>query len=183
MSFQWSNEMYVLDDRLITCPGGTAAIDLAVEILSLHCGRSRGMKGMTALVVDEHRDAHHVGRMPFQDLEECGEWRVETAVRLMRQNLRNPCSIKQLAQMIGSTVRQLDRSFKQLADQSPQAVWREMRLQHARWRLMNSCRSITEIAHECGFTDSSHFSRWFKRVFKESPQAYRKSRLAEIRQG
>lgn len=175
------NEMYVHDEKLITCPGGTAAIDLAVEILSEHCGRNRGMKGMTALVVDEHRGAHHVGRMPFQDLEECGEWRVETAVRLMRQNLRNPCSIKRLAQNIGSTVRQLDRSFNQYAEKSPQTVWREMRLQHGRWRLLNSNRSITQIAHECGFTDSSHFTRWFKRVFNESPQAYRKMRHAGVR--
>ena len=177
------NEMYVHDEKLITCPGGTAAIDLAVEILSEHCGRNRGMKGMTALVVDEHRGAHHVGRMPFQDLEECGEWRVEASVRLMRQNLRDPCSIEQLAQIIGSTVRQLDRSFKRHAGKSPQAVWREMRLQHARWRLMNSNRSITQIAHECGFADSSHFSRWFKRAFNEAPQSYRKTRHAEIRQG
>ena len=177
------NEMYVRDEKLITCPGGTAAIDLAVEILSEHCGRNRGMKGMTALVVDVHRGAHHVGRMPFQDLEECGDWRVENAVRLMRQNLRSPCSIERLAQTIGTTLRQLDRSFRQYADQSPQALWREMRLQHGRWRLMNSNRSITQIAHECGFTDSSHFSRWFKRLFSEPPQTYRKTRRAEIRQG
>ena len=177
------NEMYVQDEKLITSPGGTAAIDLAVEILSEHSGRNRGMKGMTALVVDEHRGAHHVGRLPFQDLEECGEWRVETAVRLMRQNLRDPCSINRLAQMVGSTVRQLDRSFRRHADRTPQSLWREMRLQHARWRLMNSNRSITQIAHECGFADSSHFSRWFKRVFKQPPQSYRKTRHAEIRQG
>ena len=177
------NEMYVQDERLITCPGGTAAIDLAVEILSRHCGRTRGRKGLTALIVDEHRGAHHVGRMPFEDLEECGEWRVETAVRLMRPNLRNPCTINELAQTIGSTVRQMDRSFQRFADKSPQAVWREMRLLHARWRLMNSNRSITQIAHECGFSDSSHFSRWFKRMFNETPQSYRNTRHSEIRQG
>ncbi|MEM7562399.1 MAG: GlxA family transcriptional regulator [Pseudomonadota bacterium] len=177
------NEMYVQDERLITCPGGTAAIDLAVEILSRHCGRTRGMKGMTALVVDEHRGAHHVGRMPFQDLEECGEWRVEAAVRLMRQNLGNPGSINELAKMVGSTVRQMDRSFKRFAGKPPQMVWREMRLEQARWRLMNSNRSITQIAHECGFSDSSHFSRWFRRLFNESPQSYRKTRRTIIRRG
>ena len=37
----------------------------------------------------------------------------------------------------GSTVRQLDRSFLRHADKPPKAVWREMRLQHGRWRLMN----------------------------------------------
>lgn len=178
-----TNEMYVYDEKLITCPGGTAAIDLAVEILSEHCGRNRGMKGMTALVVEEHRGAHHVGRMPYQDLEECGDWRVETAIRLMRQNLSDPYSIEKLANIIGSTLRQLNRSFIRHAKHPPQAVWRGMRLLHAQWRLMNTNRTITQIAYECGFTDSSHFSRWFKREFNEAPQSYRKARHVDVRQG
>lgn len=175
------NEMYVFDDGLITCPGGTAAIDLAVEILIEHCGRNRGMKGMTALVVDEHRGSHVVGRMPYQDLEECGNWRVQTAIRLMRQNIGTPYSIKELSDSVGSTIRQLDRAFQMLAGKSPQSVWREMRLTHAKWRLMNSNKTITQIAHECGFADSSHFSRWFKREYNEPPQAYRRARLPTVR--
>ena len=175
------NEMYVFDEGLITCPGGTAAIDLAVEILTEHCGKSRGMKGLTALVVDEHRGAHHVGRMPFHDLEECGDWRVERSIRLMRQNLGEPYAINRLAELIGSTVRQLDRAFARHAKASPQAVWRSMRLQHARWRLMNTTRTITQIAHECGFSDSGHFSRWFKREFGEAPRDYRDRRHIEVR--
>ena len=180
--FSVTNEMYVFDHGLITCPGGTAAIDLAVDILTQHCGRSRGMKGLAALVVDEHRAAHDVGRLPYDDLSECGDWRVENAVKLMRQNLGSPQTIEQLAKTIGSTVRQLDRAFARHAKAPPQSVWREMRLQHARWRLVNTTRSITQIAHECGFADSAHFSRWFKRDFGEAPRTYRESRRAEVRQ-
>ena len=175
------NELYVSDGNILTCPGGTAAIDLAVEILIEHCGRSRGMKGLTALVVDEHRSAHEVARLPFQDLEECGNWRVEQAVKIMRSKLKEPETTKQLAKMLGSTVRQLNRVFIQHANATPQDVWRDMRLQHARWRLMNSKRTITQIAHECGFADSSHFSRWFKTKFGETPRSYREDRLARIR--
>ncbi len=175
------NELYVSDGGILTCPGGTAAIDLAVEILIEHCGRSRGMKGLTALVVDEHRSAHEVGRMPYQDLEECGNWRVEQAVKIMGQKLREPDTTEKLAQMLGSTVRQLNRVFLKHAKATPQEVWRDMRLQHARWRLMNSKRTITQIAYECGFADSSHFSRWFKTRFGETPRSYREQRLARQR--
>ncbi|MCP4289278.1 MAG: helix-turn-helix domain-containing protein [Gammaproteobacteria bacterium] len=175
------NELYVSDSGILTCPGGTAAIDLAVEILIEHCGRSRGMKGLTALVVDEHRSAHEVGRLPFQDLEDCGNWRVEQAVKIMRQKLREPDTTEQLARMLGSTVRQLNRVFLKHAKATPQEVWRDMRLQHARWRLMNSKRTITQIAYECGFSDSSHFSRWFKSRFGETPRSYREQRLARQR--
>ncbi|MEM9631643.1 MAG: GlxA family transcriptional regulator [Pseudomonadota bacterium] len=175
------NELYVSEGDILTCPGGTAAIDLAVEILIEHCGRSRGMKGLTALVVDEHRSAHEVGRLPYQDLEECGNWRVEQAVKIMRQKLREPDTTEHLAEKLGSTVRQLNRVFLQHANSTPQEVWRDMRLQHARWRLMNSKRTITQISYECGFSDSSHFSRWFKAKFGETPRTYREKRLAKQR--
>ncbi|WP_305985188.1 GlxA family transcriptional regulator [Roseibium sp. MMSF_3544] len=175
------NELYVSEGDILTCPGGTAAIDLAVEILIEHCGRSRGMKGLTALVVDEHRSAHEVGRLPYQDLEECGNWRVEQAVKIMRQKLREPDTTEHLAEKLGSTVRQLNRVFLQHANSTPQEVWRDMRLQHARWRLMNSKRTITQISYECGFSDSSHFARWFKTKFGETPRRYRDSRLAKQR--
>ena len=175
------NELYVKDGRILTCPGGTAAIDLAVEILIEHCGISRGMKGLTALVVEEHRSAHNVGRLPYRDLEECGNWRVEQAVKIMRKKIFEPETTQKLAQMLGSTVRQLNRVFLEHAKASPQEVWRDMRLQHGRWRLMNSSRTITQIAYECGFADSSHFSRLFKSRFGEAPRSYRENRLARQR--
>ena len=169
-----TNEMYVFDRGFITCPGGTAAIDLAVDILSQHCGRSRGMKGITALVVDEHRTAISARRVPFQELEYCGDWRVEQAVRIMRQGLSDPKSISLLSDKLATSRRQLDRSFKDVVGKSPTVFWREMRLDHARWRLMNTSRTVTEIAYECGFADCAHFVRWFKRRYGETPTGYRK---------
>ena len=114
------NEIYAKDGPFITCPGGTAAIDLAVDILCARCGKSRGMKGLTALVVDEHRSAHHIARMPDQDFEDCGDWRVEQAVRIMRHNLGTPMKVHVLASEIGSTVLQLERA--------PQAPHQEVAL-------------------------------------------------------
>ena len=177
------NEIYVFDGPFITCPGGTAAIDLAVDMLSEHCGKSRGMKGLTALVVDEHRGAYHIARMPFHDFEDCGDWRVERAVRFMRQNLGARMKIEELAGNIGSTILQLERAFRRHTKKAPSAIWRDMKLQHARWRLLNTSRSVTEIAFECGFADSSHFSRLFRKEFGQPPQRYRESRRSEVRQG
>ena len=178
-----NNEIYVVDGPFITCPGGTAAIDLAVDILCDHCGKTRGMKGLTGLLVDEHRSAHHIARLPHRDFEDCGDWRVEQAVRLMRHNLGTPMRIEDLANDIGSTVLQLERAFKRHTKKLPLALWRDMRLQHARWRLLNTSRSVAEIAFECGFADSSHFSRWFKKEFGMPPQRYRQMRATEVRQG
>ena len=176
------NEIYVTDGPFTTCLGGTAAIDLAVDILCGHCGKARGMKGLTALVVDEVRNARQMARLPYRDFEECGDWRVERAVRLMRHNLGTPMRIEDLANELGSTVLQLERAFKRHTKKPPLALWRGMRLQHARWRLLNTSRSVAEIAFECGFADSSHFSRWFKKEFGAPPQRYREMRAGEAAQ-
>lgn len=175
------NELYVDEGSILTCPGGTAAIDLAVTILVEHCGKSRGSKSLTALVVDQHRTAHQIGRLSYEDLETCGNWRVEQSVKIMRRNLQKPLKTEQLAQMIGSTVRQLNRAFLDYAKSTPQEIGRDMRLQHSRWRLMNSKHTVTHIAYECGFSDSSHFSRWFRAKFGETPKQYRTRRLNDRR--
>ncbi len=175
-----TNEMYVFDNGRITCPGGTAAIDLAVDILSQHCGQSRGMKALTALVVDEHRKSHTVGRMPFQDLEFCGQEKVENAVKYMRRSLSEQISFDRLAARLNMSRRNMDRLFRDTVGKTPVSLWREMRLEHARWRLVNTSRTITEIAYECGFSDSAHFVRTYKRFYGETPSRYRDSRRRHV---
>ena len=53
------------------------------------------------------------------DLEDCGNWRVEQAVRVMRQKLREPDTTQRLAETLGTTVRQLNRAFKTRAKSTP----------------------------------------------------------------
>ena len=171
-----SDEVYVVDDNVITCPGGTAAIDVAVEVVARRCGRNRATKGLADLIVDEHRTAFHTPRNPFGELESCGDARVERAVTLMRQNLSEVCTIRHIAAQIGISVSQLNRAFRAHTAVPPATIWRAIRLKHGRWRVLNSYRPITEIAHECGFSDCSHFIRWFKRTYGETPQQARTRR-------
>jgi AraC-like DNA-binding protein len=64
---------------------------------------------------------------------------------------------------------------------TPSEYLKVCRLQAAR-RLLSSAafaeRSITEIAFECGFTSSAHFSTEFRKCFGESPSGFRRSALA-----
>ena len=172
-----TDEIYVVDQGRITCPGGTAAIDLATAIISQHCGKARALKALHALLVDEHRAAHHVPRRPYEEIASCGDRRVKQAVALMEQNLGRPFAIEELARRIDTTLRQLDRAFANHVGATPAAFWRGMRLNHGHWLLLNTARPVTQIAHECGFADCAHFTRWFKRSYGETPQAFRVRRL------
>ncbi len=172
------HEVYAFDHNIATCPGGTASIDLAVDIVSRFSSRTRATKGLADLLVDEHRSAFHAPDQPFRDLESCGDKRVEAAIRLMRQDLPGHSSVRDIAHALHLTVGQLNRAFKAHTELTPTEVFRAMRLQHARWQLFNSSHSVGQIAFDCGFSDGPHFIRWFRRVYGQTPHAARKERAA-----
>ncbi len=175
-----TNELYVLDGNRITCPGGTSAIDLAVELLTLHCGRARALKGLADLHVDEQRGMHHVLRS-FQQIHTADlDSRLARAVSFMQENLSTHYPLAAVGKKVGVSTRQLTRLFRERFDQSPAEYWRERRLQHARWRILNTSRPLNAIAHECGFTDNAHFTRWFKRRFGETPSRHRELRNVRV---
>jgi transcriptional regulator GlxA family with amidase domain len=171
-----TDQAYVTDHGLITCPGGTAALDLAAAIVARHCGRARALKGVMSMLGDPHQAAHRFPHRPYESLTVCGDWRVEQAVLLMERHLSQPFGIEELARRLGSSVRELNRAFARHAAESPAAIWRKMRLAHGHWLLINTSRNITQVAHETGFADTAHFSRWFKRVFGEAPKSFRRRR-------
>ena len=168
-----SREVFVEDHRVITCPGGTASIDLAIELLSRKLGRTRALKGLIEMSIDQRRSSFHMPRTPSDELDSCGDWRVETAVKLMREKMSGATTVGVIAEDIGISTSQLSRLFKQHAKQSPVSFWINLRLDHARWRLLNSKMSLTQIAYECGFADAAHFSRQFKRRFTQSPKSFK----------
>ncbi|MNY58452.1 DNA-binding transcriptional regulator AraC [compost metagenome] len=48
-----------------------------------------------------------------------------------------------------------------------------MRLQHAKWRLLNSSHSLAVIADEIGVADTSYLGKIFRKRFGETPVAFR----------
>ena len=175
-----THELFTMDGQAITCAGGTAAIDLAVELIARHCGVPRALKGLPELLVDDHRTARHTPRFPYQNLLSCGDSRVEKAVKLMLGQLSRPMSMRCLAERLAISLSQLNRSFAKYCHMPPAALWREMRLQRARWLLLNTNDTLTEIAAECGFADGAHLSRHFRRAFRETPRAFQRARTVNM---
>jgi transcriptional regulator GlxA family with amidase domain len=173
-----SDQIYVNDNEIITCPGGTAALDLAFSLIEERCGKARAIKGLVALSVEKHRAAHHRPNRPYGHLSVCGNWRVEQAIEIMERYISTPLKIHELAKKLNTSERELNRAFKQHAGEPPSAIWRKMRLSHGHWLLVNTTKAATRIAFECGFSDSAHFCRWFKRVYAETPIEFRKHRHA-----
>lgn len=81
----------------------------------------------------------------------------------------------ELAQLLDMSSRTLQRQLKQ-HNTSFQSILDKVRLELAKHYLQDSRQSITDIAYQLGYSDSSHFARAFKRWTDLSPKQYRQAR-------
>lgn len=82
-----------------------------------------------------------------------------------------------LATRFSLSLRTLHRQLKQQTGSTPQRYLNQLRLLQARHLLRHSEMRITDIAYQCGFGDSNHFSTLFKREFGTSPRTIRQNDL------
>ncbi|AJR05299.1 AraC family transcriptional regulator [Photobacterium gaetbulicola Gung47] len=171
-----SDQLYCLDGKRISCVGGSAVIELAIELLAQKCGRERALKGLADMLVDETRNRQHYLKSLGHESNQAHRHNrhISRAISLMRQNLSVSLSIEALAVQLGLSRRQLDRVFKTELAISPREYWAEMRMDHAHWRLQNSFFSLSDIANEVSFSDVSYFCKVFKKHFGYSPTQLKK---------
>ncbi len=172
-----SRDIFVEDDRIITCPGGTASIDLALALLSRKLGRQRALKGLVEMSVDRFRAPTEMALTPFSKFENGADKRVKMAIQIMRENLSETLNLANVAEGVGLSASQLNRIFVQHTEMGPAKFRRILQLEHARWLLLNSGMNITQIAMDTGFTDQAHFSNVFSRRYEMPPGAYRSQRM------
>lgn len=166
----------VHDGDITTSPGGMTAIHLAQELVLRHCGAARATKVQQYLMHSEDQSGFDMAHLtPMEEMAlSCSDRKVVQAVALMRQRMYEHMSIAQLAEQLGTTERQLSRSFRKQLDTTPAFFWRDIRLTQAHWMVMNTDRSVAQIAYECGFSDSTHFGKHFKKKYSQTPAHMRK---------
>ena len=103
-------------------------------------------------------------RIPANDVE-----RIHEAKKILINNLDNPPTLHELGRRVGINSNKLSRGFRQLFGTSVHTLLRQERLARARLLLEKERLSITEIGHQLGFSDASHFVREFSRQYGTTP--------------
>lgn len=168
-----SDKIFIDEGDVITCAGSTAAIDLALYLISRHCGNDRAQQVMRHMMLTTMRPST-VPQAHFYEIpnSKCDP-RVKKALHFMEQQLDQPPNMKAIARYCGLSLRQLERLFKQETGRTPIQGYQNMRLSYAKFLLINSTQNMMEIAHTAGFSDAAHFSREFKKVYSQTPRIYR----------
>ena len=73
-----------------------------------------------------------------------------------------------LAKIVGVSVRQLERYFEEENRGRPHEWLNQLRQTRA-MQLLNSGRTVKEVANQLGYKQASHFSREFKRYHSIAP--------------
>jgi transcriptional regulator GlxA family with amidase domain len=167
--------LFIDEGDLITCAGSTAAIDLGLYLVARHCGRNKAQQAMRHMMVQDMRPANMPQPHFYAEISPHLDVRVQQAAQFIEQRLDTPPPIAAVARYVGISPRQLQRLFVASLGQSPAAFQRKLRLEYARWQILNSKSSLTNIAIGAGFSDSAHLSRDFKAAFGDTPRSLRKS--------
>lgn len=86
---------------------------------------------------------------------------------------------KEYAAMLHITPNYLNAVCKQLTGKSAGEIIRDRILLEAKRLLVNAKYSMTDIAMQLSFTDSPHFSRFFKKYTNLTPEEFRKNTAGE----
>jgi AraC-like DNA-binding protein len=122
--------------------------------------------GMFAWLIKEKR---------FTDAPSKTRWsyRIKPVLEYIEAHYSEPLSLDTLASVAGMNSRYFCRVFYSLTNSTPINYLNFYRIEHAAYLIESTDLPITDIASECGFWESSYFTKVFKKYKNTTPQKYR----------
>lgn len=174
-----ADQIFVVDRDRLTCSGGASSAHLAAYLVDKHVGRAQASKSLHIMIIDDALQADKPQPGLPLDLK-TQDPIVQRALLLMQQNIDTPISVQDIAQRMGNSKRQIERHFRLALNTSPQAAFLDMRLDFAKHLVEKTQKSVAQIAVDCGFCDSSHLSRMFRRRYGVTPQSFRQTTYTDV---
>lgn len=100
-------------------------------------------------------------------------WQQRRAKELLNAHIADGVSVEKLASECAFSRCHFSRAFKLSLGLSPHQYLLQMRVDKAKTQLLNPLLKITDVAIDCGFSDSSHFTKVFSRCTGFSPSYWR----------
>ena len=159
--------------RLATAGGTTSWHDLAIHIISKHCGPGEAMKIAKAYLLKWHDE----GQSPYASLI-CANPHADSVVRSCEEWLadrfREPNCVSRVVAQANISERSLKRRFKAATGRTLIEHLQGLRIEEAKRLLETSTKPVEEISAEVGYEESGFFRRLFKRVTGITPGQYRR---------
>jgi AraC family transcriptional regulator len=142
----------------------TSAGNLLVEALA---------GSLAARLVQKHISASSAQSLPRR--EGLDRRRLSRVLDYIEANLEGDLTIDRMASIACLSRHYFARSFKQAVDQSPHRYVSAKRLERAKALLIQSDRSLVDIALALSFSCQANFTRAFRQVTGQTPGQYRRT--------
>jgi transcriptional regulator GlxA family with amidase domain len=175
--------LYVDDDPVFTSAGTAAGIDACLHLVRKTAGARVANAVARRMVVPPHREggqAQYVEtpvpapRPGSEGLGELLDW--------IRRRLTDPPSVEEMAERARMSPRTFARRFRDTTGMTPHAWVLGQRVQRSQELLEDSDLSVEQIARLCGFAGGAGLREHFVRLRGVSPQRYRQTFAADVRE-
>lgn len=161
-------ELFQYQGDRISCAGGTASIDLMLELITRDHGGELAVQVSEQFVLGRIRSRQDHQRLRIGSRYGIHNKKLIQAIAAMQSACEAP-SRAALARAVGVSSRQLERLFRRYLGQTPSAFHLRLRLEKARQLLRQSDLGVLEVGLACGFESASYFSRCYRTQFGVSP--------------
>ena len=175
---QLSDELYEIDRDRYTCAGGSASLDMMLKLITDTNGGKLSANISEQFMCDRIRGRHDRQRKPLKLLLGTSQPKLTEAVTLMEANIEEPMSLDELSHYVGVSRRQLERLFQKYLNCVPTRYYMDLRLSRARQLLLQTDKSIVDVALACGFVSAPHFSKCYRDLFGMPPRNERRLQQA-----
>jgi AraC family transcriptional regulator len=100
-------------------------------------------------------------------------WQLDRVALHIESRLAEPISVSELAALARLSVNHFGKAFHVSVGEPPTRYIRHRRVERAKWLLLCSQKSLSEIAGDCGFSDQPHMTRVFRALTGTSPARWR----------
>lgn len=173
-----TNEIFVIDGNRYTCSGGTAALDMMLQIIMDRDGRALANDVSEQFIHPRIRGTQDPQRMAIQSRLGVVNKKLAAAIAMMEVAHDEPRTVGEIAADVELSTRQLQRLFAKYLRSNPSHFYLKVRLDRARAMLLQTTRTILDVAVACGFASASHFSRCYREVYGHKPSDERAAVLS-----
>jgi len=172
-----SEELFEIDRNRFTCAGGSSAVDMILSIIAVDYNQDLAAHITDLLIHHRIREAGERQRMDLRSRLGVSHPKLLAVIQRMEETVETPMTCAELARQAGVSPRQLERLFSKYLGHSPTRHYLSVRLERARFLLLQTSMPILSVAMACGFVSASHFSKSYSEHFGCTPSAERRGRV------
>ncbi|MHA6268098.1 GlxA family transcriptional regulator [Aliiroseovarius sp. CAU 1755] len=165
-------QLYTIDNRVMTCGGGAAATDLFLKLIYETHGPVLSQAVLNMCLHSVQRS--ETDRQQSSTSASIGV-RNEKLVRIIahfEEHLEDHVNLDIATEELGVSRRQMERLFRHHLNTTPKKYLQDLRLQRGRILLAETDMPVVDVAAACGYDSAAYFSKRFREAFGMSPHKF-----------